>query len=249
MFHLIAWRESIADIIEADVAPVNDGIWAIQNNHFLPQRDGLLQFVRYGAAGTNTQARLNSPTFRQQSSPWIRPVEAAIVQADKMQVADYRARPLGIKGLEELEFLGQQTTGGAAVVVGIAGVSEGPLQPAPNASVIPMRGTGTTVAVAGAWTQCPITWQDTLPAGIYAVVGLEFVGVTALAARVIFEDQVPRPGCVGSGLLATGSNDIFLGGRLGIWGRFNSNRMPNVEVLCNAADTAQTVFLYFSRLG
>jgi len=112
-----------------------------------------------------------------------------------------------------------------------------------------MRGAGTTTAAAGVWTQCPITWQDTLPAGIYAVVGLEFVGVTALAARVIFEDQVPRPGCVGSGLLATGSNDIFLGGRLGIWGRFNSNRMPNIEILCNAADTAQTVFLYFSRLG
>jgi len=94
-----------------------------------------------------------------------------------------------------------------------------------------------------------VTWQDTLPAGIYAVVGLEFIGVTALAARIIFEDQVMRPGCVGSGLIASAPDPMFQNGGLGIWGRFNSNRMPNLEGLCNAADTAQTVFLYFVRLG
>jgi hypothetical protein len=249
MFHTIAWRESIADILENDIQPVNDGIWAIQNNHFLPQRDGQILYARYGAAGTGTQARFNSPTFRQISSPRIRPVEAAIVQANRIQVADYSARPMGIKGLEELELLGNQITGGAAVVVGVAGISESGIVNAPNASIIPMLGTGTTTMVAGAWTQVAVTWADILPAGIFAVVGLEFIGVTALAGRLIFEDQVPRPGCVGSGLLATGSNDLFMGGRLGIWGRFNSNRMPNFEGLCNAADTVQTIVLYIQRVG
>ena len=248
MHHTIAWRESIADIVAADIDPVVDGIMTIQNSHFLPQKNFLMQYAYFGAAGA-TRARFITPTFRQLSTPWIRPINLAIVPLDEANMADYSANPLMIRGLEELQLEGYQTTGGAAVVAAIAGLSSSPVGPAPSGDVIAMRGTGATTVTAGAWSNCAMTWQDTLPNGTYAVVGLEAIGATAISARLIFEDQVDRPGCLGQGLVSGNGPPLFRHGGLGIWGRFNAYRIPSVEFLCNAADTAQEVYLHFVRIG
>lgn len=248
MHHTIAWRESIADIVAEDIAPVVDGIMTIQNNHFLPQKNYSMLYAYYGAAGA-TRARFITPTFRQLSTPWIRPINLGIVPLDEPNVADYSDNPLLIRGLEELQLEGLQTTGGAAVVVAIAGLASQPVGPAPSGDIIAMRGTGATTVTAGGWTNCAITWQDTLPNGQFAVVGLECIGATAVSGRLIFEDQVERPGCLAQGLVSGNGHPLFRYGRLGVWGRFNAFRIPSVEFLCNAADTAQEVYLHLVRIG
>jgi hypothetical protein len=70
-----------------------------------------------------------------------------------------------------------------------------------------------------------------------------------LSGRLIFEDQIDRPGGIGSSAADLNNEPMFLKGGLGVWGRFNSNRMPNVEFLCNAADTAQEIYLDIIRVG
>lgn len=247
-FHTVAWRLSIADATATDITPVQDLIMAIQNGHFMPQFDMFLYYAYFGAATPN-RARLISPSFRQLSTPWIRPVNTDIVPGDRPGIADYRANPLRIRALEELQLEGMQTTGGAAVVAAVAALARNPIANAPAGDIITMRGTGTTTAVAGSWTSCPITWQDTLQTGRYAVVGLNFVGATALAARLVFEEQWERPGCIGCSSADLTPPDFFLRGGLGMWGNFNANRMPNIEILCNAADTAQEIYLDFVRVG
>jgi len=248
LHHTLAWRASIADVTEVDVTPVTDGIWTIQNTHFLPANDWFLQAVYFGAA-TPTRARLITPTFRQVTTPFIRPMNTDIVPGNLPGIADYRPSPLRLRGLEEIQLMGLQTTGGAAVVAGVAIVSRGGLTPVPQGDIFTLRGTGTTTAVAGSWTQAAITWQDTLPQGVFAVVGCTFFGATAIAGRLILEDQVDRPGGLGVSALDFNNEPMFLKGGLGIWGRFNSNRMPNVEYLCNAADTVQEVYLDIMRVG
>lgn len=248
MHHLLAWRESIADIVAEDIAPVPDSIWAIQNNHFMPTVDWSLQFAYFGAAGA-TRARFITPSFRQVTSPWIRPIQLSIVPGDEPNVADYRGNPLTFRRLEEIQLEGYQTTGGAAVVVGLAGVSKGGLVPAPAGDIFSMRGTGATTLTAGAWSLVTVTWQDTLPVGKYAVVGFEYVGTTALAARLIFEELVERPGCIGSALVSQSGDKMFKKGGMGRWGTFDANRMPNVECLANAADTAQEFYLDIIKIG
>lgn len=248
MFHTVGWRESIADIVEADIQPVVDQIMAINNNHFVPQRDMFLQYVYGGAAGI-TDARLDSPSFRQFSSPRVRPINLAIVPVDEPNIADYRANPLRARALEELEFLAAQTTGGAAVVVGLAALSDSPLQIMPQGDIYTMLGVGTTTVTAGAWSPTAITWADTLPNGRYAVVGFEAVGVTCVGARLTFENQWQRPGCLGQSLVSGAGPAMFRKGGLGVWGYFDTFRMPSVEFLCNAADTAQTVFLDVMKVG
>lgn len=221
---------------------------AIQNAHFMPQVDQGILYAYVGAATLN-RARFVTPNFRQVTTPWIRPQGTAIVPLDEPNIADYRDNPLRLKALEEFALEAMQTTGGAAVIVGVAGLSKTGIQPAPQGNIFTMRGTGTTTAVAGAWTLATITWQDTLPAGLYACVGLEAVSVTGIAARLVFEEQWDRPGTVCQSLVSGNGHEMFRKGGLGVWGRFNANRMPNIEFLCNAADTAQEVFLDFIRIG
>lgn len=247
MHHTIAWRVSAADATAVDITPVPDTLMLVQNAHFVPQYDYFVQYVYAGAAGLQ-RARLITPTFRQITTPWVRPIQLSIVPLDEPNMADYRDRPLRIRALEEIQFEAQQTTGGAAVIVGVAGITKGPIMPAPQGDIYTMRGTGTTTLTAGAWTLATITWQDTLPAGSYACVGFEYIGTTALSARLVFEEQWERPGTLGAGLVSSSGLPIFRKGGLGIWGRFNANRMPNVECLANAADTAEEVYLDLIRI-
>jgi hypothetical protein len=248
MHHTLAWRLSSADATETDLTPVTDSIWTIQNGHFLPSIDWFLLAAYAGAASPN-RARLITPTFRQITTPYIRPINTDIVPGNLPSVSDYRANPLRFRALEEIQFMGTQTSGGAAVIVGLAWVARQGLQPMPSGDIYTLRGTGTTTAVAGAWTQVAVTWADTLPQGIFAVVGGNFIGTTCLSGRLIFEDQIDRPGGIGSSAADLNNEPMFLKGGLGVWGRFNSNRMPNVEFLCNAADTAQEIYLDIIRVG
>lgn len=249
MHHTLAWRASIADATaDVDVTPVPDSIMTVSNAHFLPQQNRSLLYAYFGGAGVN-RAKIITPTFRQVTTPWIRPVGLAIVPGAQPLIADYRANPLILRALEEVQLAGMQTTGGAAVVVGIAGIAQQPIATVPGGQIYTMRGTGATTLVAGAWSLVTMTWQDVLPNGDYGVVGMQYIGTTALAARCIMEEQVERPGCVATGLVTSRPHPMFQLGGLGIWGRFNGNRMPNIECLANAADTAQEIYLDIVRLG
>lgn len=248
MHHSVAWRLSSTDATLVDQTPVQDQIMLIQNSHFVPQRDTFIWYVYVGAATLN-RARFVTPKFRQQTTPWIRPIGTAIVPTDEPNVCSYVDNPLKAAALEEIELDAMQTTGGAAVIFATAGLAEGPMIPAPRGDIYTMRGTGATTVTAGVWTSVPITWQDSLPSGRYACVGLEAIGATCVAARLTFDDQYFRPGTVGNAAAANNGSPLFRKGGLGVWGYFNQNRMPTMEFCCNAADTAQEVYMDFIKVG
>jgi hypothetical protein len=247
-FHLVAWQATVASTAEADITPVQDNIMLIQNNHFVPQVNTMIQFM--AAIGLLiARARLVSPKLRQVTTPFIRPINLALLPVSRMAIADYRQNPLSINGLEELVYDVTNSANTSGSYHGVAGLMRGPYVPPPSGDIYTMRGTGTTTVTANGWSQAAITWQDTLPAGNYQAVGLEFISTTAIAARLIFEQQQDRPGCVGTAIDGNITHPMFLKGGLGAWGMFTANRLPNVEVLCDSADTAQEVFLDFVRVG
>ncbi len=248
MHHTLAWFATPAQDAEADIAPVVDGNWTIQNAHFLPQNDWFLQAFAM-VCEDSVRARLRTPTFRQITTPFIRPVGQTLIPGNDPNISDYRQNPLRFRGLEEIEFLAEQTAVGVADIFGVGIVSRAGMLPMPQGDVYTLRGTSTTAAVANVWSQIAITWQDTLPQGIFAVVGGWIQSTNAVAFRLIFEDQIDRPGALGAGLLTSRAADMFRMGGLGIWGRFNSNRMPNVEVLTPAADAAFELYIDILRVG
>ena len=101
-FHMSAYASTtLSTTANTDIAAVQDDILAISNNHFLPQKDYDLVFA-YAQSATLNRVRLVSPTNRQVTLPFLRPVNAGATPATDPNVADYRSTPFGIQALEEL---------------------------------------------------------------------------------------------------------------------------------------------------
>lgn len=246
MHHTLAFNGSLADVTLAQVPAVTDDIVAIQNSNFIFQEDHDLLFATAFSAGL-LRARIVTPKTRQISTPWIRPIRLAAVPAAEPRVADYRAYPFRLRGREETSIEAFQSSGGAQEVTALAGVLYQQI-PVMAAEIWTMRGTATTAAVADAWTTLATTWQDQLPEGDYAVVGLEVQSTNARAARLILENTYPRPGSISVSGIGDRQHEMFRNGGLGTWGYFTSVRMPIVQVLCNGADAAHEIYLQFQRV-
>lgn len=247
-YNLVAWSASLADATETDVTPVQDPIVTISNTHFLPQQDWFMHLFM-GMAATLPRFRFNSPSLLQVTTPFMSPLETALTPGTRPGIADYRQYPMLLKALEECILLGQQTSGGAARVNALAAVAIGALTPAPLGQLYTIRGTSVTAAVANTWTQLVMVWQSVLPAGLYSVIGGVAFGASDYAFRVIFEDSRWR----GGGPALATENLIpapqFQKGGMGEWGRFNANRMPGVEILCNGTTASHVVYLDIVRVG
>lgn len=246
MFHVVAYESNATLNVETDLTPIPDGLMVIQNGHFLPQVDMKLLFACAMALHV-TLARIITPSMRQITTPFIRPLQPTLAGGDLTGIADYSMNPFTIKGLEELQVDATVTT--TEHVSAILGLSRTQIMPAPQGNIFVMRGTAATTLAANVWTQGAMTWNDSLPAGQYVCVGLEAFGATLRSARLTFENQWERPGCVACATAVQKPSRIFQRGYLGVWGNFSSFRMPTVEFFADAADTAQEVYLHLIRVG
>lgn len=248
MHHTVAYGASIADATLADVAAIPDSILAIQNGHFFPTREYKLIYAYVAGASVLNRARLVSPSMRQITSPFIRPLNTGLANASPQFAADYRDNPFRIRESEELALEVMQTTGAAAVVLGVLGLQT-QYSPPPIGDIYTMRGSSTTAAVVRTWTQIAMTWADSLPNGVYNIVGGRAISATGAASRLSLENQVERPGSISLASAAGIENPMFIRGGLGSWGKFTNQRMPIVEVFCNAADAAHEYYLDFIRIA
>lgn len=245
-FHLAAYTTSFNALTETEILAVTDTILSTPNSHVMPQRNKLLVWAM--GIGLNLQRlRLVSPTLRQITTPFIRPIEELASPGNLFHYMKMNRIPIRLSALEEIQLFATDDAGVAERVYGLLALADTMPTPADNQQVFCMRGTSTTAAVANVWTQIVMTWQDTLPLGQYEVVGLEVIGATEIAGRLIFEEQVDRPGCPGTSDEDVASWPAFMDGVFGVWGKFNANRMPNLEVLNSAATAAHTAYLYFRR--
>lgn len=247
MHHTPAWSEDVATATFEDIAPVTDGILTIQNNHFIPRLD----FRLYTAAVMATdiqRASISTPTLRQLSPPFMRPVMAGLVPTSPAQIALWDRNPLRLLKEEEVTIEALHDAGvNQRITIGQTWMHQ--FQATPAGDIITMRGTSTSTATANAWTQLTMTWADTLPQGRYAVVGMVHFSANAQLARCILEQEFYRPGSVSISDLGNAGHPIFRMGGLGQWGFFNSYAMPNIEALCNGADATHEVYLDFVRVG
>lgn len=248
MQHLLAWFISIGQTADTDVTPVPDPVMTVQNSHFLPQQDVRLLWAAAMSATLN-RARFASPKTRQVTNPWIRPTIAAAVPPSNPAVQFRVDDPFVFRALEEIQLL---ATSGLAMgnenFTGLAAISTG-IQPIPQGDIYPLRFTSATAATANKWSQLTVTFQDTLPAGTYAIVGLEVESANAIAARLILQNQIFRPGTMSVTALANRQNAMFYERKLGVLGQFQQTAMPIVEVLCNGADAVHEGYIDIIRIG
>lgn len=248
MHHTFAYAKTIASAAEADVTPVPDGIERINNGHFVPAMNRYLMFGM--AAGLLlVRARLITPSFRQITTPWIRPLMLGPTLAAVPNIADYRATPLLCRQSEEVQLATTNSAATSGVYVGVFGWSSQSIVPSPAGDVYTMRITSATAAVATTWTLIAATYQDSLPTGRYAVIGLNHFSTTALAARLTFVGQVDRPGCISQVLATDQPHPMFSKGGLGVWGTFQNDQPPNIEVFCGSTDATHELYMDLVRVG
>lgn len=250
MFHAAAYfSAALPDTTtNFDVPALTDNVLTIANTHFLPQID-LDLVAAYTASTTMNRTRIVSPTNRQITLPFIRPINVGENPITQQMIADYRDNPFRVRGLEELAVESSSDLAcGVEDTTTILFLTPG-LRPAPRGNIFTMRVTSTTASVADTWTTVAAVFPDILPQGEFAVLGLEYIAATATAARLILNEQTWRPGCIAQVLVGSQGDKMFRKGGLGDWGHFKSTAMPEFQVLNSAAVSVHTFFLDLVRLS
>ncbi len=250
-FHTFAYTKlDTAAAVNEDITALTDNFLTIQNGHFISQTD-LTLLAAWGSDPGILNARINTPHFRAVSIPSIQPVEASTTPTSPPSFDWMQPSKLTIPAIDEIAF--EISNGGAGGVraTGIvwAGLPGFTLN-VPAGDTFKLRATGVITAVANTWTPGAITFDQTLPQGNYAVIGMEIVGANLQAARLVFQGIGPRPGCLARTAVSQKNwLETFARGSLGVWGTFPNTAQPNIEILAAAANVAQTVFLDVIRIG
>lgn len=243
MFTTLAYRESVdSSGGYNDITAVPGTAEYVQNGHQV-LRDDLWLIAAYMSSAGLARGRIVSPSLRIVAPPQVRPITQLLLPPTDPNVADYRNGPIRLRGREEIAVEMTSATAGAEVHYCIMFCGDANFN-VPRGVPYVIRATGATTVVAGAWTNVQLTFDDLLPAGEYEVIGMEAQGTTVVAARLVMPLQsLLRPGTLGQAALGGRTWRPFIDGGMGSFGRFVTTAMPSAEFLCNAADTAQTVFL------
>jgi hypothetical protein len=243
MHHVAALNVAVGTTANTAMTAVQDQILAIDSaNNFLPQYNMNL-IAAYAGSATFNRARLTSPRYRQIASPYIEPGNVSLLPPNLPAVLDLRERPLRVPAYSPLgaEITSDIAMGTEQSFVGLWLQTES--RPAPQGDTYTLRATGTTTLTARAWTDVPLTFDQSIVEGEYHVVGGCVYSATGIFWRLIIDDQIWRPGGLAFATRGLRGPDFQYQGKLGSWGRFLNTSMPRLQVYANAADTAETLFL------
>jgi hypothetical protein len=239
-FTVIAYSAAAAGINAALTAlpgVADQSVRVVTNDIYVPN-DMRYLWGGFAVGPTITRAQLSSPTLRRTFLFEIAPLDfGAALPASPAKIFLLDDSPIALDGGEALDANITNTASDRETV--LAFLAPGLSKPDQRA-FFTLRVTGAGTAVAGAWTLVTLTFDQTLPAGRYAVLGARFRSTNLIAFRLVFVGGKYRPGA--PGFAATTSLDFqkFRGGNLGVWGEFAHNAPPTVEVLANAADASFT---------
>lgn len=221
----------------------------IDDTKLRPPVDMLLLAAAAGGTGI-TRARIEAPGLLRVAWPAIVPLNGATTVGSYPAVCDLSDRPVRLAAGEDFQVAVCNASADYALGLLVLGRD---LTPAPPGEAFWVRySKSATTTAAGAWTQfgaAELDWEQDLPAGTYAVVGMDHIGPTAMAARLIWPDSRYRPGVLAHiSAAASFASPLFQGGRLGVMGTF-THELPGVEVLCTGDDATFEGLLRVVRIG
>lgn len=246
-YHVLAYTAVTHAVTAHDTTPVED-LWPpIQNGHFFPDR----QLMLFGGAffGADlTKVTLVTPRSRLVVPPVLYPVVGALLPPDRPHIFDRRSNPFTLAAVEEVSML--VDVGGAANEdIWLVEFWGDRMDPVPAGDIYCLHGTSTTTTTAGAWTQIAVTWDQTIPAGRYAVIGSQHVSTDAIAHRFYFPGQLMRPGFLSMVSLQNIGEPSYYYGGWGKLGEFVTYSYPTVEVLTDLADSAHDLVMCMIKIG
>jgi len=244
VFSVVAYSESQDSAVLVNTAVVPDTLYRSSGDDlFVPRSLPFLAGFLFG--GINfTQGQIWSPSILRRLGGGydVDQGDIATEPGSPPNFVDLFDRPIPLAAGEQLRVLTAEDGAGAQRTNAILFLADGPAAPI-EGDVISIRYTGTTTLVAAAWTVGSISPTPTLPAGRYALVGARVQAAGLLAARFISQDQLSRPGVIGTDADSDITVTRFRRGELGSWLEFEHDEPPQVEYLSVSADTAETLIL------
>lgn len=251
-YHVAAFSEDFAaaGTLQAVAAVADDQIFTSGDDVRVPQ--GLPFLLAAFALGPGvSRARIVAPSLRAFANLELAPkvVGQSVPIDDPKNLITYVNNPLPLAVGESVNFESDAGAGaGAGQTTGVILLGEGAVVPVAG-SIRTVRATAAITGTENAWASGAITFSEDLPTGSYQVVGARCEADNPGAFRLIFVAGGPRPGSLSS--LGDEGAEVW-GSRLGmwgVWGVFDTNQPPTLEILSLAgAGSAQVLYLDILRV-
>ena len=246
--HLCAFRESLAaGSTYTQINGVADQILSLSSssNFFAPR--GATIYAAFGGGTDASRQRINVPNLREIGFPSIAPLGTGTTIASPPNLAVYGDMGPMPNETDEISVEAVHSNVGAHVQWAVMLLKFGHM-PVPSGRNYRLRATASVTAVVGSWASGALTLDQNLPAGNYAITGIDAFGTNLLAARLIFPGGGWRPGCMARNSVSSVPHTLFNSGKLGVLGVFNTVAVPSLEVYAEAANSSQEVYLDVTKV-
>lgn len=242
MFTLAAYAENQAMDGYTPLAAVDDAHLRTVGDDILVPPINQLVGVQV-VSPSIVKARLVSPSLRRISNLYIHPItqQWQVDFEEESHFMDFFERPIPLD-ISEAITCEIDTAGVSEQAYGLIWFMD-KIDPAPAGPIRCIRATAAIAGVAYSWESGALTFPEALPAGRYALVGADANGATLRAFRFIFPGYQWRPGTIGVGEVPYPGIKKMRWGRKGVWGEFEHDLPPVLEVLCALTDSEQEVYL------
>lgn len=252
-YHMAAWSQSVLTAgTFQEIDAVDEEVLFTSGKDIRVSSDWP-RLIGYAAAGASTaQARIEAPSLRGF-------LNQAVAEADPLETLAnpddvFRALfgdPLPLMPGESLTFLSDGGGDGVTAedVSAVILVADGAPQPV-TGDIRTVRATTVLAGIQREWVSAQLIFDEQLPGGRFQLVGAAAEGVGAF--RFIVAGQSNRPGgfARANGALGTKIIPGQRRGGWGVWGEFDVNRPPVVEVLSlGGAATNPDIWLDLVMLG
>lgn len=238
MWAIVGYTESQDSATLVNVAALADQSVRVNGDDIIIPR-GLNFLLGAYALGPNvTRAQLLSPSLRRVFNQEIGPIDVAALPTSPVPFNLFAPNILELDEDEALNAQAAEDAAGASRATVLVLLGDGPIEPV-TGDLHTVRVTGATTLVANAWTNGALTFDQTLPAGRYQLVGARMRSTNLQAFRFVFIGGTWRPGSIGNALVSDLDIPGQRGGGWGVWGEFEHNTPPTVDFLANGADTAE----------
>lgn len=244
MHHLLAYYEDI------DPAGALIPITVVREEMIFTTGDDArvppgLPFIIGAAAAigdaSGVQAQVQSPSLRILANLDVEPIVLADVFGSPPESLFHPQRAIPLTAAEALNFYVNSNPAAAEQHYGLVFLADGPQTPV-TGPFFSIRATATVAQALAAWTNGNLTFAQTLPVGTYDIIGMRARSTDGIAARLVFPEQIARPGVPCVNAIADLDPQSFRYGHAGVFGSFPSTNPPTVDVIGGAAVAQVFIF-------
>src|SRR5712691_2293719 len=248
MFTVIAWSASVDQLAPAAIPAIPDPHVRVNGNDIIVPT-AIPNLVAAYAFGVNiTRAQLVSPSLRRFLNLEVAPLDISAGVPSVPVIWDMRQNPIKLDGEEALNAFTAENGVGATRMNALAWLADNKIDPIAG-DIRTVRVTATATLVAFAWTNGALTFDQSLPAGRYQIVGGRMASASLLAWRCVIPGYQWCPGSFGAVTDGQPVHYIFRTGAFGSWGEFNHNTPPTIDFLSATADTSESGELDLIKLA